>query len=296
MPSAAAKWTVRRQGLDIMDKHQGLVELINDKVASGEVELPVFDDIALQIDKEVRDNKLDTEQICKIIEDDQAMVADLLRMANSSFFFGMAPVCKLRDAAVRLGVRQLAAIVFSVSQKRLYSASSGIFETRLTNLWRHTSAVSMGARWLAANAGYRNRADEAFIAGLLHDIGKLSLLCILESLILSEELELTDEEINRVLQQMHCEHGGRLLIQWNLPETFRTIVLQQDSEMADTNNALLCIIRLVDKVCIQQGFADVDCYEAIDLALLPEVEALSLTSLDLEELSTVLQSENRAAA
>ena len=164
------------------------MDLINQRISSGEVELPVFDDIALQIDREVRENKLDAALICKIIEEDQVLVADLLRMANSSFFSGMSPVSCLKDAAVRLGVRQIASIVFSVSQKRLYSASKGIFKSRLTDLWLHTSAVSLGARWLAANAGYRNLADEAFVAGLLHDIGKLSLLCVLEDLIASDGL------------------------------------------------------------------------------------------------------------
>ncbi|ASJ74914.1 HDOD domain-containing protein [Granulosicoccus antarcticus] len=275
-----------------MRNQQGLMDLINQRLADGEVELPVFDDIALQIDREVRENKLDAELICKIIEEDQVLVADLLRMANSSFFSGMSPVSGLKDAAVRLGVRQIASIVFSVSQKRLYSASKGIFKSRLKNLWLHTSAVSIGARWLAANAGYRNRADEAFVAGLLHDIGKLSLLCVLEELITSEGLELTDEEVSGLLLMMHCEHGAMLLTKWNIPEFFKTIVLQQQDEEPDLNNELLCMIRLVDKACILEGIADMHFDNAIDLESMPEVKALSLTFRDLEELRAVLQSMN----
>lgn len=264
------------------------MDLINQRIASGEVELPVFDDIALQIDREVRENKLDAERICRIIEEDQVLVADLLRMANSSFFYGMSPVSCLKDAAVRLGVRQIASIVFSVSQKRLYSASEGIFQSRLTRLWQHTSAVSMGARWLAANAGYRNLADEAFVAGLLHDIGKLSLLCVLEDLIASDGLQLSDEDVNEVLLQMHCQHGAMLLTQWNLPESYKTIVLQQNDETPDLHNALLCMIRLVDKACILDGIADMQFDDVIDLESMPEVNALALTTRDLDELRAVL--------
>ena len=274
------------------------MDLINQRISSGEVELPVFDDIALQIDREVRENKLDAVLICKIIEEDQVLVADLLRMANSSFFSGMFPVSCLKDAAVRLGVRQIASIVFSVSQKRLYSASKGVFKSRLMDLWVHTSAVSMGARWLAANAGYRNLADEAFVAGLLHDIGKLSLLCVLEDLIVRDGLQLSDEEVNSVLLQMHCEHGAALLTQWNIPESFKTIVLQQNDEKPDLHNALLCMIRLVDKACILEGIADMHHDDVGDLESMPEVRALSLTTRDLEELRAVLQevNENKQAA
>ena len=275
------------------------MDLINQRIASGEVDLPVFDDIALQIDREVRENKLDAERICKIIEEDQVLVADLLRMANSSFFSGMSPVGCLKDAAVRLGVRQIAAIVFSVSQKRLYSASNGIFKSRLTDLWAHTSAVSMGARWLAANAGYRNLADEAFVAGLLHDIGKLSLLCVLEDLIASEGLQLSDEEVNHVLMQMHCEHGAMLLAQWNIPDSFKTIILHQNDEKPDMRNALLCMIRLVDRACILEGIVDMHYGDVGDLESMPEVNALQLTARDLEELRAVLHEisgEKQAAA
>ena len=268
------------------------MDLINQRISSGEVELPVFDDIALQIDREVRENKLDAALICKIIEEDQVLVSDLLRMANSSFFSGMSPVSCLKDAAVRLGVRQIASIVFSVSQKRLYSASKGVFKSRLTDLWVHTSAVSMGARWLAANAGYRNLADEAFVAGLLHDIGKLSLLCVLEDLIVSDGLQLSDEEVNSVLSQMHCEHGATLLTQWNIPESFKTIVLQQNDEKPDLHNALLCMIRLVDRACILEGIADMHFDDVGDLESMPEVRALSLTTQDLDELRAVLQEVN----
>lgn len=282
-----------------MSQQHELTELINKKISSGEVDLPVFDDIALQINREVNENRLDAEQICKIIEEDQVLVSDLLRMANSSFFAGLSPVSNLREAAVRLGVRQIASIVFSVSQKRLYSASGGMFQSRLTQLWQHTSAVSIGARWLAANAGYRGMADEAFVAGLLHDIGKLSLLCILEELIASEGLELSDEQVNATLQQMHCEHGAQLLTLWNLPDSYKTMVLHQNDDSVDPHNLILCMIRLVDKACILEGVSDMPSDEIVELESMPEVMALSLSANDLAELRLVLQevaAERHAAA
>ncbi len=272
-----------------MVDQQALIALINTRLESGEVELPVFDEIALRIHREVRENKLDAELICNILEEDLALVAELLRMANSSFFSGMSPVGSLREAAVRLGVRQIAAIVFSVSQKRLYSASGGVFKARLTRLWLHTSAVSIGSRWVAANAGYRNLADEAFVAALLHDIGKLSLMCIMEDLISKEGLELTDEVVNNTLLEMYCEHGATLLDSWNLPDSFKTVVLHQNDVELDATNPVLCMIRLVDKVCVAEGLGDMDYDTNLDIESLPEVEALALSAADIDELRLVLQ-------
>lgn len=272
-----------------MTQHAELEALIRQKISSGEVDLPVFDDIALRINREVRENRLDAEQICRILEEDQVLVADLLRMANSSFFSGLSPVANLREAAVRLGVRQIASIVFSVSQKKLYSASRGMFQARLTRLWQHTSAVSIGARWLAANAGYRNLADEAFVAGLLHDIGKLSLICVLEDLISSEGLDLSDETVDTLLLTMHCEHGAELLTQWNLPDSYKDIVLHQNDETPDPMNIVLCVIRLVEIACIQEDLYDIPAGDVGELQSMPEVEVLGLTDSDLSELRLVLQ-------
>lgn len=272
----------------MIDK-QELEILINKRLESGEVELPVFDDIALRIHREVRENKLDADLICAILEEDLALVAELLRMANSSFFAGMSPVGSLKEAAVRLGVRQIASIVFSVSQKRLYSASSGLFKSRLTSLWKHTSAVSMGSRWLAANSGYRGLADEAFVCGLLHDIGKLSLLCIMEDLIEKEGLALTDDVVDSTLIAMNCSHGAQLLEAWNLPENYKKVVLEQNLEEFDQSDMVLIIVRLVDKVCIAEGLGDMVHEEIVDIESMQEVQALSLAADDLHELKLILR-------
>lgn len=272
-----------------MNEPQSLISLINERLESGNVELPVFDDIALRIHREARENKLDADQLCRILEEDPVLVSELLRMANSSFFAGLSPVSNLREAAVRLGLKQVASIVLSVSQKRMYSESNGPFKARLTQLWVHTSAVSIGARWLATNAGYRNLADDAFVAGLLHDVGKLSLLCIIEDLMVNEGMSLTDEIVNMTLKQLYCQHGAQLLTMWNLPEVFKEIVLHQDDEAFDDSNVLLSMVRLVDEACVLEDISDMPGGEARNLESLPETQALGLSEIDLAELRLVLE-------
>ncbi len=272
-----------------MDDKTTLEALIQAKLDGGDVELPVFDEVALRIDREVRENKLDADLLCAILEEDIALVAELLRLANSALFAARSPVGSLKEAAVRLGVRQIASIVFSVSQKRLYSASGGLFKGRLTRLWKHTSAVSLGSRWLANNSGYRGLSDEAFVAGLLHDIGKLSLLCIIESMMEKENLDITEEEINTTLVKMNAKHGVALLELWNMPDSFKDILLELGSEDVDPDNKVLCIVRLVEAACMAEGLGDMPSQGQVDLYSMPEVAALSLSEADVEELCTVLR-------
>lgn len=272
-----------------MTEPRSLISLIDQRLQSGDVDLPVFDDIAIRVHREARENRLDADDLCKILEEDPVLVSEILRMANSSFFAGLSSVKNLREAAVRLGVKQIASIVLSVSQKKMYSSSSGQFNNRLQRLWLHSSAASIGCRWVAKCAGYQALAEEAFIAGLLHDVGKLSLLCIIEDIMATEELVLSDAIVNLTLKQLYCEHGAKLLEIWNLPQVFRDVVLSQQDDNYDDSNAVLSIVRLVDKACVVEGLSDVPDSSTVDLEALPETRALGLSEIDLAELRLVLE-------
>lgn len=272
-----------------MNNPQSLISLIDERLTSGEVELPVFDDIALRIHKEVREGNLNADGLCKILEEDPVLVSEILRMSNSSFFAGLSPVTNLREAAVRLGMKQIAAIVISVNHKKMYSASNGLFNDRLKQLWMHSTAVSIGVRHLAKNSGYRQLADDAFVSGLLHDVGKLSLLCIIESLMLTSDMTLTDEIVDSTITQLYCEHGAKLLDIWNLPESFKEVILHQDDVEFDDANVILCLVRVVDKACVLEGVSDRLGGDVVNLEALPETHALGLTELDLAELRLVLE-------
>ncbi|MFK8083443.1 MAG: HDOD domain-containing protein [Granulosicoccus sp.] len=277
-----------------MNEHQKLVVLVQERLKDENIELPVFDDIAVRLDREVRENKLDVSLMCNILEEDPVLVSELLRVANSSFFSGLTTIANIREASVRLGLRQIAAIVFSVSQKKMYSASKGLFKSRLDDLWSHVSAVSLGCRWVAANSGYRQLADETFVAGLLHDVGKLSILCIIEQLAENDASRFSNDAIDFAINELYCEHGGDLVDQWNLPESFKTIVVQQNDETINQYDTILCIIRLVNKACLLLGISDTrHINETSDdpasaLSSMPEAEYIGLTHEDIIDLLNML--------
>ena len=271
-----------------MNSEHSLIELIKHALEEGKVELPVFDNIAVKIHREVRANELDADGICKILEADPVLVSEVLRMSNSTFFSGLAEVKDLRAAAVRLGVKQLASIVMSVSQKRMYSASNGPFKARMVKLWVHGSAVSMASRWIANQAGYKQRADEVFVAGLLHDVGKLSLLRIIEELHKEHAMPLTNELVNMTLMQLYCSHGAELVKRWNLPDSFSYLILHQADEEPDESNVNLMVVRLADKACALEGISDFP-DSTITLETLPETIALGLSDIDIAELRIMLE-------
>ena len=259
-------------------------------ISSGEVELPVLDEVALRVYRESLAGALDAEGICRIMKRDAVLVGDVLRTANSSFFGGVVEVRNLQHAVVRLGTRQLAALALSAGTRRLYRASGPPFQRRMRELWRHTSAVAAGSAWLAARAGHRKLADEAFVAGLLHDIGKLLLLRALEELTARDGEPPAETEVDEVLRAEHAAHGARLLERWDLPASFPALVRRLEAEPLDAADPVLCAVRLVDAVCAREGISDVP-DPGIELEALAEHRALALPDGALDELVGVLRED-----
>ena len=279
-----------------MQKTQrSLVAVIEEKLEAGDVELPVFDNVALEVHRAAREGMLDADGLCRILERDATLVSEVLRMSNSSFFSGLAEVRDLRQAAVRLGTKQIASIVMSVSQKRLYSASKGPFRARLLRLSQHSSAVALGARWIALQAGYRTHADDAFVAGVLHDVGKLSLLRIIETIAAEGEVRLTGELVETALDRLCCPHGARLLELWNVPELYREVALHMDDAQLPDGALVLAMVRLADRACALEGPSDRP-DPTLVLDALPETRALGLSDIDVAELRLLIEDAKEGGA
>ncbi len=81
---------------------------------------------------------------------------------------------------------------------------------------------AIGANWLAKQTGFQTLAHETFIAGLLHDVGKLYVLKIMDDMKACGEIENppSDRVIHEVMQNLHADQGYSLMAHWNLPEKY----------------------------------------------------------------------------
>src|SRR5581483_11640785 len=97
--------------------------------------------------------------------------------------------------------------------RRQYGSNDRFLQPYMAILWKHAACCANGSNWLAQRLGYRSIAQEAFLAGLMHDIGNLFLLKVLEDLraIKGQELELSQAVLNEILQTMHASHGAKLM-------------------------------------------------------------------------------------
>jgi HD-like signal output (HDOD) protein len=272
-----------------MPAEQSLVEIIHARVSTETLQLPVFHHVALKLMHILAKEDYSIAQVVQIITDDQALSSHVLRMANSAFFGGLSKITTIRDAIVRLGARQVTQVVTVVTQSQQYRSQDKTMATYMQTLWKHALGCALGTKWFAEKTGYKELAQEGLLAGLLHDIGQLFVLKVLEDVHASDpRMTLSKPVLVEVLQHMHVEQGTMLMQHWHIPDLYGEIVRQHHAETYDTNNALLLMVRLVDMACKKVGIG-LHHDPAIVLATTAEAQALGAKEMVLAELEIMLE-------
>jgi putative nucleotidyltransferase with HDIG domain len=211
-------------------------------------------------------------------------------MANSTYYSGFSKVATIKDAIIRLGAQEVANMTMMVSQLKHYKSDNDILNQYMQSLWSHTVSCAIGAKWLAVKSGYPGLASEAFMGGLLHDIGKLALIKVLGEIHQNHETRATFSEmlINEILERMHEEVGFRLLQSWNLPASYCSIANNHHCSNFDGNDILLILVRLSNMACKKVGKALVPDPDTT-LFSSPEAHYLEAKEFTLAELEIIVE-------
>ncbi len=238
-----------------MQNDRSFLDIIDDYIESDRVTLPPFDKTALRIQMEVQKKDAQLSKIEKLIIADPAVSSQILKLANSSFFRGLSKVMTVRDAVVRLGLDEITRMVLILTQKELYNTKDSFIRNYRNTLWQHALVCALTSQWVAREAGYEEFIQEVFFASLMHDIGKLFLITIIEKIKASDEVPFIPSPaiIHEIIRTQHAEQGFRLLKKWNIPEKYCQVAKEHHDEKFDTTNIPLVVLRLVNKTSNKIG-------------------------------------------
>lgn len=267
-----------------------LMELIKEHLRGDLQGLPVFNSVAVKLQQMLARRDFKMDDVIEMISEDQSLASQVLRVANSSFYVGLSSIATIKDAIVRLGAQEVANMVMMASQFELYRSENEFLNSSMQNLWIHSLACATGAKWLAKKTGYAPLAAESFMAGLLHDIGQLALLKVLDDIQRNKETQaaFSDTLVNEILGIMHEDVGYKLLKSWSLPETYCSVAANHHKEVFDGNDILLVIVRLADKACKKVG-KSLHPDASLSLVSSPEVQFLGIKEMALAELEIVVE-------
>jgi HD-like signal output (HDOD) protein len=184
--------------------------------------LPTMPIIVSEVLAAVDNPKSSAASLAKLIEKDQALTARVLRIANSPFYGYTRKISTIDLAIVIMGFNTLKEIVLSIVIQRFFSKVK-VTVFNLKDFWQYGLFCGSSARLLSRKLGYK-LAGEAFVAGLMHDIGILIIAEYftpkfkeIKDYMSTHQVSLIDAE-QAVLECTHPEIGAWMADKWNLPE------------------------------------------------------------------------------
>jgi len=208
-----------------MDSEEIFVAELLADLDSGQLQLPTLPEVALRVRDAVEDEDANASQIAEIIAQDAALSARLIQVANSPLYRGRQEIDRLTMVVARLGSKLVRNLVTSQVMKQMFQATNDLIDQRLRAVWEHSVRVAAFSRALAGPCP-GIAADQAMLAGLLHDIGTLPILYRAEE---RDELLDTPGLLDSLITRLHARVGGAILSHWRFSDSLVEVASQHEN-------------------------------------------------------------------
>jgi HD-like signal output (HDOD) protein len=251
-------------------------------VETGRIALPPLPNLVNHLMEILKREDTSSRDVAKLVGTDPAVAATVLRWANSPVFGGLTPVTDLSLAIARLGFKQVTSAVTTVAHSAHFHSDDPSKAEILETLWSHAVVVGWATKQIATLTG--GDPEESFVAGLLHDTGKLLVLRTADYLEEHDKAEITPVVLHELMDTLHTELGYKTLTSWRVPQPVCEAALHHHDEEPDQEHPLAIQVQAADAIACKIGFhihPDPD----LNLTVLPALEYLNLSDL---ELATVM--------
>jgi HD-like signal output (HDOD) protein len=214
------------------------------------------------------------------IEKDAVISLRLVSVANSPLYRGVKQINTVRHAIPRLGLKQTENIVSAIAHKSIYDTKHAQFRMLMERLWLHSLASAYGARAIAENVKL-GEAEQFFMMGLTHDIGKVVLLKTLTETLKNRSVKISDAIAG--IHLLHCGFGGAVLQRWGFTEDFVNIAkLHEGPEFSSETAKDILVVNLANNLTRNIGYSLFD-----DKVELLDLESTRLLGIDADSLKII---------
>lgn len=259
-------------------------------VVARAIELPTVPAVAQRVMKAVEDPNMSAPKLAKIVEADQGLTAKVLRISNSAMYGRPRQITNLQGAVVLLGFNEVKDLVLVSSTRQLYKR----FGPREKAMWEHSVGVAICSHVIAQRFAPALR-EAAFLAGQMHDIGKVVLNN--QNPVNFGEAERLGAESGSVAAEQevfmftHTDVGAMVSAKWNMPAGVEAVCMyHHDLSLAHSVAAdqalLVACVTLANFIChkLQVGAPEPES------SLLPDAEdAMSMLGLDMPKVDALLE-------
>ena len=214
---------------------------------------------ALKVYEMLENPNVDFDELAELVRHDQALTANLLQIANSSAFRGRGSVGTVREAILRVGMQHLHGLVIGLALAPIEREPVRGYHLPAGELWRHAVAVAVGTETIAESLKLGD-SDEAFTAGLLHDVGKVVLGTFIETdsdriqeLAFEQKVSFERAE-QQILGINHAEVGALLLRHWEIPDHLAEVTRWHHSpDGCEHMRSAVDLVHMADSLSFEAG-------------------------------------------
>ena len=224
--------------------------------------LPPLPAVLYELQRIVQDETADADTVARVVRSDAGLSTFLLRLVNSAFYSFPVRIDTIPRAVTMVGIRPLYMLSMGMLFQDLVNAVPAN-SINIAEFWRHSIAVGLTAQEIWRAMGHKE-GESLFTAGLLHDIGKLALACLLpdspalyqQLLIRSRKLPACETE-RELVGFDHARFGGMLLRKWNMPSSLTMPVFWHHQPQSAAHYKEPMVVHLADIIAIAMGVSSI---------------------------------------
>ncbi len=257
-------------------------------------ELPPMPDIILKAQRILADPASGPQQLARVLSTDQAIVARILKVANSAFFGFPGKIASIEKACSLFGTERMNQLLTSMSISDLPSKILKGYEMRSADLWQHALATAYAGKRVA-EMSFPEMGEDAYIAGLLHDSGKFILDgCVFDKKEAFKKLMTATgstflEAEREILGFDHAEIAYAACTQWNIPEVITLAICYHHNPTHPKGNLLSHLTHFANHLAVKTRIGAIK--ESISLKLDPTTR--KIFNLNEDETRSILNTVKR---
>ncbi len=255
------------------------------------VDLPAVPMVAARVIELIDNPNSSLQELQKAIMADQSMTSRILKIANSSFYGVRQNIDTLSDALSILGLKVTRLIVLAAATRGIYKRFGAVEQ----KLWEHSLGVSIAAGVISLIISHVRR-EEAVVAGLLHDVGKVAINNSMPDKFTQILQKVNESKLPLIIVEQeilgfdHTEVGYYLAQKWGFPDLLCEVILKHHSieslnKYTDPYIALLCgTIGLADAICVRLGVGYIRPLPEIDLGIEKWLKVLDIPENEIDKI------------
>lgn len=258
------------------------VKTLGQELSHQEFDIPPFPDIAIKIRDAMSNPDYSIEKIARIIVADPVLTTRLIRMANSALLRrGTIEITDVKTALGRIGMEIVRNTVVSTALDTTFKAPAGtILHDRIDAVRKHSSHVAALAYILARRLPGFKQAEDAMLAGLLHDIGKFYILNRVQDF---PGLFEDPQQLDDLLASWHTGVGKAIVDSWGFPESIAQAV-DEHEDLERTHHASPDLVDIVLVANLIDNIKHLPADAAPDLAAIPACQRMGISHESLRKI------------